>query len=215
MLQIVLEAVKDMGEPVVVGGPLGIVARQVPAGNNFVESVAAGLQAVRSESFLLATVDVPFLTAEAVADFVARCDLSAGLNYPIIDQRDSDAQFPGMARTTLRMSEGVFTGGNLGLVRKAAMERAMPVLERAYAARKSPLHLANMVGFSTLGRVALGRVLPRTLRLAMLEAAVSRFLGMEVKAVRTTYASIGADIDTAEQYLAALPLLKSENRPIP
>jgi len=213
MLHIVRSTVSHLGEPIVVGGEEN-GDRWRPAGANFVESVAVGLEAVTSDSFLLVTVDVPFLTEEAVADFLNRCDPEAGLNYPVILQEHSDTQFPGMARTTLRTREGVFTGGNLAVVKTEAMRSAMPVLEKAYAARKSPLHLANMVGLSTLGRVALGRVMPKTLTLGKLEVAVSRFLGLPVRAIQTPFASIGADIDTAEQYLAALPLLKSQNGPI-
>ncbi len=213
MREIVQAAVSYLGEPIVVGGSES-GPRWRPAGANFVESVGIGLDAVESDTFLLATVDIPFLTEEAIRDFILRCDDGAGLNYPIIRQEDSDEQFPSMARTTLRMREGVFTGGNLAVMRTEAMRSAMPVLEKAYQARKSPLHLANMVGLSTLGRVALGRIFPRMLSLAQLELSVSRFLGLPVRAIPTPFASIGADIDTAEQYLAGLGLLKNQKSPI-
>lgn len=214
MLDIVIEAVSSIGSPIVVGGNEGHHQNWSPAGSNFVESVAIGLNRVTTENYLLATVDLPFLTPEAVDDFVSRCDTSAGLCYPIVDIEECMSQFPGMSRTVLKMREGTFTGGNLGLVKTEAMKKALPILEKAYAVRKSPLQLANMVGFATLGRVAVGKVVPSLLTLAKLEEGVSRFLGMPVKAVKTAYASIGTDIDTAEQYSAAVDLLKLQKSPI-
>ncbi len=209
MAETVLAAVSSVGEPILVGGSPGLHERQVPAGDTFIRSIRNGLEAVKTETFLLATVDLPCLTAEAVTDFVSRCDTSAGLNYPIIRAEDCEKAFPGMKRTTLKLREGEFTGGNLGLMRTNLMRSALPVLERAYSARKSPLKLAGIIGYGLLGRVIVGSLCPWTLTLGSLEKKVGRFLGVPVKAIATPYAEIGADIDNATQYLCLKNLRKS------
>ncbi|MCH7904461.1 MAG: NTP transferase domain-containing protein [Armatimonadetes bacterium] len=200
LVDTVLSATSPLGEPILVGGPSGITARQVEAGANFCDSLSNGLSQVKTEHFLLVTVDLPCLTTESLNDFVDRCDRSAGLNYPIVPMQDCEARFPGMRRTTLKLREGEFTGGNVALMEKEMMARALPVMERAYEVRKKPLLLAQTIGLGVLGRVMLGQVWPRTLRLAALERAVGKFLGVPVRGVISRYAELGADLDKAEQY---------------
>lgn len=203
-----LQALAGFGEPIVVGGPAGLSSRQVEGGNHFVDSVRRGLEAVQTEKFLLATADLPFLEAESVEDFVARSPEVADIAYPIIPIAACERAFPGIPRTTLGLREGRFTSGNLGLIRRSAMLSAVTVLERAYDARKSPLKLAQIVGWGTLGRVILGKIAPKTLPIAALEASVGRFLGVSISAVITEHADIAADIDSLEQYDQAVALWK-------
>jgi hypothetical protein len=200
MVELVVAAVMHLGEPILVGGPEAISNRRVEAGKSFIESLARGLDEVKTESFLLVTADLPFLTPSGVDDFIARCDRQAMLNYPIIDIADAENQFPGMKRTTLKLRDGRFTGGNIALIQTDTMRNALPIMNHAYEARKKPLRLAGIVGPGTLLRVVLGKVAPQTLTIGALEGAVARFLGGSVRAVKTPFAEIGADIDNLEQW---------------
>lgn len=202
VLEIVLECVRQFGEPMLVGGPEGAGLRRVPPGRSFVESLQAGLRGIESGSFLLATSDLPFLTAEAVSDFLGRCSDRAILNYPIVSTTQP-SPLSDIARTSLRLREGKFTGGNIALMDTELMRRALPHLERAYASRKSPFKLGRQIGLGVVLRLALGKLAPRTLRLGALETAVGRFLGGPVKAVVSAYPEISTDIDSAAQYLSA------------
>ena len=129
----VLAAVKPFGEPILVGGPVGLSARRVESGMNFCESLGNGLAAVRTDRFLLVTVDLPALTTEGLRDFIEHCETEAGLNFPVVRIEDCEREFPGMSRTTLKLREGRVTGGNVGLMDTEAMRRTLPVMERAYA----------------------------------------------------------------------------------
>jgi hypothetical protein len=202
LAQIVLDATKPFGDPILVGGPAGSAQRQIESGANFCDSLRNGLSQVQTERFLLVTVDLPCLTSEGLRDFLAHCDPSAALTFPVVRIEDCEREFPGMRRTTLKLREGTVTGGNVGLMETAAMRRALPVMERAYAMRKKPLKLAQMVGIRVLARVVLGQVLPRTLPLACLEEGVGRFLGINVRAVVSRYPELGADLDKASDYEA-------------
>jgi len=205
MVDWVLDAVKHLGPVVFVGEPLGWEGegeiRVVPAGKSFVESLGNGLKAVQSESFLLVTADLPFLTREAVDDFITRCDPTQLFNYPIIRMTDANAKFPQFKRTAMKLKEDEFTGGNILLVKTDLMKQILPRLDEAYANRKSPLKLGRMVGLGTLGRMLLGKLFPATLPIQALEKAVGGILGGPVKGIITPYAEIGTDIDSPEQYL--------------
>ena len=202
LCEIVLDATRPFGEPILVGGAESYSGRRVASGENFCDSLGNGLGAVETEKFLLVTVDLPCLTTESLNDFVSHCKPEAGLNFPIVRKEDCDRAFPGMKRTTLKLREGEFTGGNVALMDAAMMRRALPVMERAYALRKKPMKLAQMVGFGVLFRVVVGQVAPRTLPLRCLEQGVGRFLGVTVHGVASSYAELGSDLDKADQYEA-------------
>ena len=95
-----------------------------------------------------------------------------------------------MKRTYLRLTNGMFTGGNLVLVRPDALLRQRDLVRRTYAARKQPLRLAAMLGWGVLWRL-----LCRRLSVADAAAAVSRLLGVRSQAVITEHAELGADVD--------------------
>ncbi len=204
IVELIADRLSSFGDLVMVGGPTTHSWKSVEPGGNFIESLERGLQAVSTESFLLSTGDLPYITEESVSDFISRADPSALLNYPIVHLQACNLKYPGMKRTTIKLREGCFTGGNIALANSSLMRRALPMIGNAYAMRKSPSRLAKLVGLGTLFRVLLGQSLPSSLPLATLEARVSRLLEAPVKAIITEYAELGADIDTAAQYQAFL-----------
>lgn len=208
LVDIVLEAVRPLGEPILVGGPPIQNTLQVPAGDNFCDSLANGLGAASSDNILIVTVDLPCLTSDGLRKFLVDCNPNAGFNFPIIAKAACDAAFPGMKRTTLKLREGEFTGGNVALVHRATLNRALPILKRAYELRKKPLRLAGLVGYTTLIKVILGQIFPKSLPLTTLEAGVGRFLGTKVHAVQSESAELGADLDRSEHLRAFESLMK-------
>lgn len=204
-LDVVREALRAWGEPIVVG-PSILGPGTVPGGASFVESFRAGLERVQAPRFLLCTSDLPFLREEAVRDFVTRAS-DAAIAYPIVEVGLTERAFPGMKRTSARLREGRFTGGNVALFETDAARRILPLLEEAYALRKRPLALARRLGWGTLARVLVGQAVPAVLPLASLERAARRLLGVDVRAVRTPYPELGADVDDLGQYLQAYAVL--------
>ncbi len=175
----------------------------VPGGASLVDTLLNGVAALRPTEtrLLVVTADVPFLSGEAVADFLQRADdAAADFCYPIVDAERCQQHFPEMRRTTLRIAEGTFTGGNLALLKPAFLRERETVLRAAYARRKSIIGLANLLGPALLLRLAASRLMPRLLRIADLEAAVSRALGGDVRAraVVSSFPEVAADVDRPE-----------------
>ncbi len=183
------------------------------SGNNFVDSLRSGMERVTSDTFLLAAADLPFLKPDSLKDFISKTDPAIALNYPIIPLLACERQFPGMKRTTIKIREGRFTGGNVALANTELMRKIFPVLEKAYENRKRPLKLAMQVGATTLIRVALGQAVSYSLPIRTLEKSIGKFLGAPVRAIITERAEIGADVDSLQQYQQAVKLLES-SRPI-
>lgn len=200
LIQHIKGCVSHLGEPLIVGGEETDGPRVAPSGKHFIDSLRIAIDNAESETLLTTTVDLPCLTQESIDDFIAKADPDAAFNYPIVDIALAEQAFPGMKRTTLKLKEGTFTGGNISVMRVDLVRKAMPILERAYEHRKSPIKLASLVGIRTLMLVAATRIAPSLVPLRSLEDSVSKFLQTRVKAIRSGYAEIAADLDSAEQY---------------
>ena len=169
-----------------------------------IDTLFAGVASLAPDEtrLLVVTADVPFLTTDALTDFVARARMT-GENvefaYPVVPAARCEARFSGMKRTTLRVAEGTYTGGNVALLDPAFLRRSDAVLRQAYARRKSVGALAQMLGPGIIFRLIASRALPRLLTIGQLETAVGGVLGGAVaRAIVTDYAEIGADVDKPE-----------------
>jgi GTP:adenosylcobinamide-phosphate guanylyltransferase len=170
-----------------------LVDIQIPANGKMLDNLQAGLQPLLHESrVLVATADIPLLTAAAVQDVLYR-DPGVGLVYPVVSKHAAEAQFPGGKRTYARLREGTFTGGNLFLLEPRLVGQFLPRLEYILDNRKNVLRLAGMFGLGALVKLLLGQ-----LTVAELERTVSRILGVPAKALVSEYAEIGFDVDKPE-----------------
>ncbi len=206
------ESLPALQSIVIVGTKVEPFKHAVP-GNSFLDSLKNGMSQIETETFLIATADLPFLKPESVKEFVNLADYQAALNWPIIPIEICKEKFPNMKRTTLKLREGRFTGGNLALCNKQLMEQIFPTLQTAYQNRKSVFKLASQIGYSTLFRVLAGQLLPASLPLKTLESKITRFLGAPVKAVVCHGADLGADVDTLEHYQLAKNLIENQAQP--
>ncbi|GIV15865.1 MAG: hypothetical protein KatS3mg022_1300 [Armatimonadota bacterium] len=173
----------------------------LPDTGDFVENVLQATAAVAEQDYILyATADTPFLTPQAVRDFVARSLQSgADMCYPIIPLELCRQRFPNMPRTALSLREGTFTGGNLLLVRAGVVRRQAELLRRAFAARKSVWALAKILGARIILRAVLAKLFsPRLLSIAHIKHRVQQLMDATAQEIITEYAEIGVDIDKVE-----------------
>lgn len=164
----------------------------VANGPTIIETIRLGMRALgHDRPVLVATADIPLLTAEAVNDFLAQCGkVEADLYYPIVPKEVNELNFPGNKRTYVRLREGVFTGGNLFLVRPGIVEQCALVAEKFIAERKHPLVLCRMLGWSFVIRFLLG-----VLCLADVQQRVAELLGVRGAVVKSPFAELGIDVD--------------------
>ena len=217
LLRHVVDAVMTAGAD---GGPLGAIAvvgnvppsddyESVADTDDFVANVFAGLSRFPDAPYaLIATSDLPFISGSVVGEF-ARGAMSqarmqdADLLWPIVPVKSCYDRFPGVKRTALRLREGEFTGGNLALVRPGFLLAHRDRIGAAYAARKSPLKLAAMLGFGVVGRLALSqKVHPHLLTIPLLEARVGRLLGGQARAYLSQSPELATDLDRPSDFAA-------------
>lgn len=211
-----LSAAPSVGRIFVIGDvPAQDAYTQIPPRDTLMDNLFAGIAAAQENApathLLVSTSDIPFLTPASVEDFVAQSLAAhADFCYPIIPIDLCRAAYPQMKRTTLRIREGVFTGGNLMLVNPQFMLAQRDTLARAYAARKRPAQLGAMLGWGLLARLLAAQTLaPSALSVPQLEQGVSRLLGngCRARAIVTRYPEIGTDIDSPEDAALARQML--------
>ena len=204
MVEFVLDALRGVAGI----GPIVIVApRVLPPGiattadvvveerGGLLENVDAGLAAVARDSLaLVVAADIPLLTSKAVAAFLERAlALNADVAYGVVSKADVTSAYPSARKTFVRLRDGVFTGGNLVLMRQEGFTRVRPVLARAIAARKRPWDLARLFGPATLFGLATGR-----LEVSALEARAAQIVGIRARAVICHEPEIALDVDRGE-----------------
>lgn len=184
---------------------------QVAPGASLIENLLAGLEAAGkdADAVLVSTSDIPFLTPEAVDDFVLRAQESdADICLPYVSLDLCRERFPQMKRTALKLREGTFTLGNMAFVRPAVLLAHRDTIMAAYAARKSVWKLGRMLGAPLLLRVILSQTLmPQTLTVAALETSVTRLLGCRARGVISAHPEVGADVDKPEDVQIAREIL--------
>jgi len=124
----------------------------VEAGNTTIASLSNGLEGLEqigtTEKILVLPTDIPFITAEAIDDFITRCqETNADFYYPLIRKELNDEKYPGVKRTYVKLKEGVFTGGNLMLVNKQVIKPALSKAKEIIERRKNPLAIVRLFGF--------------------------------------------------------------------
>jgi len=187
----------------------------VAPGQTMLDNILIGIDATRpapGERILVVTSDIPFLTSEAVDDFLRKAlSVPADFSYPIVPMDAYNREFAGMKRTTLKLRDGHFTGGNLVMLSPGTLTNNRELIMQTYAARKDVLALGRMLGWSLLFRVVVSQLaFPNLLSIAQLELGIARLLGpgSVVKAVITQHASIGTDVDKPDDVVFAKERLK-------
>jgi GTP:adenosylcobinamide-phosphate guanylyltransferase len=217
MLDYVLKAVtsaRSVSEVIVVGNvPRSDEYVTLPSSQTFLQNLIKGVQAVPAgaDKVLIVTSDIPFVNAVAIDDFVQLALYSrADFCYPVIPMPIYRKTFSMMKRTTLRLADGEFTGGNIMLMSADYVKKHQKTIINAYAARKNVFTLGSMLGWDVFGKIIVSQLgAPNVLSIEMLERGVSRLLGhgAKAKAIITEYPSLGTDVDKPADVAVARHIL--------
>ena len=164
----------------------------VDSGETVIDSFIAGVKVLAPQGhILIATGDIPLLSAEAVEAFLARCtDKEVDLYYPVVSKEANERLYPAVKRTYLHLKDGIYTGGNIFLFNPFKLDSCIDKGRELVSLRKSPLALSKLIGL-----IFIIKYLTRQLSLQEIERQFSRLLGLKGKAVILDYPEIGIDVD--------------------
>ncbi|MEN6349092.1 MAG: nucleotidyltransferase family protein [Syntrophomonas sp.] len=167
----------------------------VDGGENAIESLAYAVRFLQekgtNERLLVTPTDIPFITTEAIDDFIEQCQgEDADFFYPVTSKEVNESKFPGVTRTYVRLKEGVFTGGNLFILRSSVLESVLDSAVQIVERRKNPLAMARLFGIGLVWKF-----ITRKLSLETAEKRFFKVLGLKGKAIVSSYAEVGVDVD--------------------
>ncbi len=161
------------------------------SGEDAIDSFANTLGLVKSEKILIMPADIPFITPEAIEDFLDQCEkYDADVYYAIVPREVNEKRFPRVKRTYVKLREGVFTGGNLFLIRTAVASQGIELGKKLVANRKNPLAQARLFGMDLVLKYLTGR-----LSIREVEERFYETLKLTGKAIISNYAEVGVDVD--------------------
>ncbi len=167
----------------------------VENGESPVQSLLKALDCLSPQEYqqkvLVATGDIPLLTTEAVNSFLESCwGLEGDLFYPIVKKETNENKYPGVQRTYVNLKEGIFTGGNMFLLRPEIMRKCSGFAEELVRLRKKPLSLASYIGWFFLLRYVMGR-----LSIKDAEDKARELFGIKGVGIISPFPEIGIDVD--------------------
>lgn len=204
MLQRMLDALRSAGvtEIAVVGGN-EVRAACGSSVERFVDESPSGsenlLRALRAwpdtERLLYATSDLPYVTAHAIEDFIARVGLGT-LAVSLAEYGAFAARFAGApAGFGVTLGRERVVNGGIFSIPQGAPEKLAAIATRFFEARKRPWRMASLVGPAVLIRFLSGR-----LRVSDLETMALHVLQVPAQALRGCAPELAFDVDTAAEY---------------
>lgn len=216
MVEYVIEALRETSciDKIFVVGPekqlkehlAGKVDGIIDSTGGIMENLKNGIvQLGNCGNLLVCSSDIPFITAEAVNDFVEKSrESGADVCYPVVERRTNELKFPKAERTYLKLKEGTFTGGNVFYVNPEVLDKCFPIANKMVEHRKSPLKMLRLLGMDFILELALGG-----LTIKRIEDKVLKLVGVKAKAIISQYAELGNDVDKPSDVLVATEYFNS------
>jgi CTP:molybdopterin cytidylyltransferase MocA len=171
-------------------------ARNVLRGLTWLRKANGPAEADRA---LIVTTDLPFLTPSAVTGFLDACPAELDLCVPVLDRPEFEARFPGSPRRYVRLRDGEWIIGCTLLVNPTALARNREMVERVFAARRSQLGMARLLGaWFTL------RFVTKRLGVGQIERKCLDLLGCTGGAIRGCEPEVAFDVDYPDDYRYAV-----------
>ncbi len=155
------------------------------------ENALAGLREAGTRRALLCASDLPFVTASHVDDFLSRVPDDADFAYPIYEREEFLAAFPGGRSKFARVGDAYWTGGSLCVVSTELALANEQMLRSCFAARRSQVAMASLLGLPILARHMFGR-----LSVEHVVQRLSRLTGGKAVAVLGAYPELAMDCDS-------------------
>ncbi len=162
------------------------------------ENLRRALLSADGNDLLLLTSDLPFITGDALDDFLARRG-DADIAMPLAEADEYEAKFPGAADHATTVGTTRVVNASVFFFSGAVIERVEPVSQQFFEARKSLTRMAALTGPVLLTKYLTGR-----LHIEDVERRAEQVFGVKARAVRSASPLLCYDVDTIEDYRYAV-----------
>lgn len=176
----------------------------IPAVADGAENIRRALHAFpRAERLVFLTSDLPFIEAFGLSDFIER-SFGAQLAMALAQGAAYDDAFPAAPPHFVDIGGERIANGSVFTIDVRAIPTIEAVAGRFFAARKSLLKLASLLGPELCVRFAFKR-----LRIRHIEARADRMLGLKALAVRHAAPGLCFDVDDIADWAYAHAFARS------
>jgi CTP:molybdopterin cytidylyltransferase MocA len=205
MLDRIIDALRTAGATriAVVGGSevraacadrVELVVDETPSGAQNVLRALAAWPDDDGESLLYATSDMPYVSAAAVRDFLARAAPGA-IAVALAEYADFARRFPGAPPYGITLAGERVVNGGLFSLPAGSCAAVAKMATRLFEARKRPWLMATLVSPLALLRLVAGR-----LGVSEIETIARGVANLPAAAVRGCAPELGYDADTLSEY---------------
>jgi GTP:adenosylcobinamide-phosphate guanylyltransferase len=215
ILHWVLDALHDARaiDRVVVMGPaaplraVGVASATFPnEASSYAETVGAALRVAESERVLLIAADVPLVRPAGLDRYIADClRTEADVCFPVVSWDGMQARLPGARKTWYDLRDGKFTKGYAVVTKREALLGRLDHVEALFRTRKKK-QWASLICRSFMNRL-LGCAVTR----AEVEAALSGYLGLRLKAIEAE-PELAVDVDEVSDVAFVAEVLSSRSQ---
>lgn len=181
-----------------------------------------GIKAVEPEGedcLMLCAADMPFVTTSSLEAFLKEAlKTGADIVYPAVPlSAFQRLGLSGVSRTSLRLREGTFTGGNLFLIQAKVLPNIFALADKAIRSRKSLWQLGQIAGWKLLFKWLFSHmpIVGNAFLVSVneLEKRGEELLKCRCKAVIADLPELAFDVDKPEDYeLAQIALAKNSQK---
>ncbi|MBP6965289.1 MAG: nucleotidyltransferase family protein [Armatimonadetes bacterium] len=170
-----------------------------------IDNIMRGLDALGARGHVLcAASDLPFVRPGDIEKLIESTPPEAQLGYAIFSRGEFEALFPGGSELFAPLSDGDFRGGSIVVLDADLLRAIEPVLQRAFAARKSVSGMARLFGPVLFLRIVLGRFVYRPIGPSSedVRRRAEHMLSCGCAIVRGCSPRLAADVDDLEDWNA-------------
>jgi molybdopterin-guanine dinucleotide biosynthesis protein A len=186
-----VERVLVVGPAEPLAASIGADAEVIPEQASLMDNLAAAVARAGGRGQVLAVAsDLPLITSDSIASFLARCNDGADFYYVIVPQESIERSFPTARKTYVKVTDGTFCGGSVLCFNSDVLDRVRPFVEQVINARKKPWLLAQLFGWGTVMKFASGR-----LSISEMETRAREVTGLVGRAVTVDGPELALDVD--------------------
>ncbi len=181
-----------------------LATHKLPEGASGPENIMAGLTAIEQaggpkNKVVVVTTDLPFLSVAIMNDFLDRARQDLEIVIPICTEKAYKQRFPDSTSTFMSLKGDAWTAGGMYLLEPEALRKAMPMINRLFANRKSKIGMARL-----LGPALLYKFLSKTLTIDDVQRKALSLLGINGTAMPDAPPELAYDIDYVDDYEYAI-----------
>lgn len=188
-----------------------------PSGGTLLESITAGLRALRDRPLVLATTaDLPLLTGGIIDAFLDACaavpvEHDTNVFVSVVRREDFTGPFARVDKIMAHFRDGIFCHGNLMLLQPMLLNNqvAMARINAIYSGRKGAISSALAFGARVGLAFVVGVYLFHLVSMRRMTAIASTRFGMGIHAVPIPYPEVSLDVDEPADYRLVGEILAS------